>query len=72
MKDTLIINVKDEIIKIHNFSNLIEEGFDQSHRKIRVCRYCTSTINNKKIEDQGNNIIIDQGNNIIIVDFDKL
>jgi hypothetical protein len=64
LQDTLIINVKDEIIKIHNFSNLIEEGFDQSHRKISVCRYCTSTINNKKIEDQGNNIII--------VDFDKL
>lgn len=64
LKDTLTINVKDEIIKIHNFSNLIEEGFDQSHRKIRVCRYCTSTINNKKIEDQGNNIII--------VDFDEL
>lgn len=64
LKDTLIINIKDEIIKIHNFSNLIEEGFDQSHRKIRVCRYCTSTINNKKIEDQGNNIII--------VDFDEI
>lgn len=64
LKDTLVVNIKDEIIIIHNFSNKIEEGFDESHRKIKVCRYCTSTINNKKVEDQGNNIII--------VDFDKL
>lgn len=64
LKDTLVINIKDEIIKIHNFSNIIEEGFDQSHRKIRVCRYCKSTINNQKMKDQGNNILV--------IDFDKL
>ncbi|GAA3767806.1 hypothetical protein GCM10022423_20880 [Flavobacterium ginsengiterrae] len=56
MKHTLIINIKGEMIKIHNFSNNIDEGFSQSHRKIWVFRYCISTINNKKIEDQDNNI----------------
>ncbi len=44
LKDTLVVNIKDQIIKIYDFSNKIEEGFDESHRKIRVCRYCTSTI----------------------------
>jgi len=64
LKDTITIKIKDEIIKMYNFSNIIEEGFDQSHKKNRVCRYCSSTINNRKLKDQGNNIIT--------VDFDKL
>lgn len=63
LKDTLMINIKGEIIKIYDFINITEEGFNQSHNKIRVCRYCKSTMNNQKMEDEGNNIII--------IDFDK-
>jgi hypothetical protein len=64
LKDTITIKIRGEIIKIYDFSNIIEEGFDQSHHKIKVCRYCKSTMNNQKMEDEGNNIII--------VDFNKL
>ena len=63
LKDTLMINIKGEIIKIYDFINITEEGFNQSHNKIRVCRYCKSTMNNQKMEEEGNNIII--------IDFDK-
>jgi len=51
LKDTIIINIKNDIIKIYDFINITEEGFDQSHNKIQVCRYCKSTMNNQKIED---------------------
>jgi hypothetical protein len=64
LKDTIIITIKNNIIKIYDFSNIIEKGFNQSHNKIHVCRYCKSTINGQKMEDEGNNIII--------VDFEKL
>lgn len=63
LKDTIIITIKNENIKIYDFANIVEEGFDQSHNKIRVCRYCKSTMNNQKMEDAGNNIII--------IDFEK-
>jgi hypothetical protein len=63
LKDNLVINIKGEIIKIYDFINITEEGFNQRHNKIRVCRYCKSTMNNQKMEDEGNNIII--------IDFDK-
>ncbi|OXG09122.1 hypothetical protein BC749_10360 [Flavobacterium araucananum] len=58
LKDTMVISIKSKIIKIYDFTNIVEEGFDQSHNKIRVCRYCKSTVNNQKMEDYGNNIII--------------
>ncbi|WP_409417005.1 hypothetical protein [Flavobacterium sp. PS2] len=64
LKDTIIINIKSDIIKIYDFINITEEGFNESHNKILVCRYCKSTMNNQKMEDYGNNIII--------VDFEKL
>lgn len=64
LKDTIRVNLKSKIIKIYDFTNVIDEGFDESHHKIKVCRYCKSTMNNQKMEDEGNNIII--------VDFNKL
>lgn len=58
LKDTITVDIKSEIIKIYDFTNITEEGFDKNHNKIQVCRYSKSTINNQKMEDEGNNIII--------------
>jgi len=57
LEDTIVVNIKSQFIKIYDFANIIEEGYNQSHNKVRVCRYSKATINGQKMEDEGNNII---------------
>jgi len=58
LEDTLRIDIDNKKLKIYDFANIIEEGFDESHRKIKFCRYFKSKINNQETRDEGNNIIL--------------
>ncbi|HEX8575036.1 MAG TPA: hypothetical protein VF677_01960 [Flavobacterium sp.] len=64
LKDTLYINIEDKKLKIYDFKNAIDEGYDEEHNKIKVCRVATAKINGIELNDQNNNLIVVDFNNL--------